>query len=114
MAEDVKQNTVGNMVDGAPWWLKAGLVVYTTVGLPTALIVYDKLQEAGVIPYPMETRMAAVEGKLEEVAGLTVQGNATMKNIADQFAKSEERRKMYCVLRAKDEAEKKACFADLK
>lgn len=105
-----EQKTVGNMVDGAPWWLKAGLVVYTTVGLPTALIVYDKLQEAGVVPNPIEARMESVEGKLEEVTGLAVQSNAAINNVVEDLKKAEERRKMYCVLRAQNEAEKRACF----
>lgn len=106
------QNTVGTMVDGAPWWLKAGLTMYLTVGLPTCLMVWDKLQEAGIIPDPTRDAIIAMKGEIQEVKGLTTQSNAAINNLTESDRKSEERRKKYCVLRAKTDDEKKACFPE--
>lgn len=104
------QGTVGNMVDGAPWWLKAGLTMYLTVGLPTCLMVWDKLQEAGYIPDPTRDAVVALTKEIEQLKGLAIQGNAALNNLNENDKKAEERRKLWCVMKAKDEAEKKACF----
>lgn len=105
------------MVDGAPWWLKAGLTMYLTVGLPTCLMVWDKLQEAGYIPDPTRDAVVGFTKELqnltketENLKGLMIQGNAALNNLNENDKKAEERRKLWCVMKAKDEAEKKACF----
>lgn len=104
------QNSVGQMVDGAPWWFKAGLTMYLTVGLPTCLMVWDKLQEAGYIPDPTRDAIIEMKKELEEFKGLLVQGNAALNNIKESNQKAEERRQMWCVMKAKSDDEKKACF----
>lgn len=106
------QNTVGTMVDGAPWWLKAGMTIYLTVGLPTCLMVWDKLQEAGIIPDPTRDAIFDMKGEIQELKGLTTQSNAAINNLTESDKKSEERRKKYCVLRAKTDDERKACFPE--
>ena len=115
-------STVGNMVDGAPWWVKVGLTIYLTVGLPTALVVWDKLQGAGVIPNPVQTTLEALREefhtdqedlnkKLQELSGVVIQQAGTMKVLNEQIAKEIEAKQRRCVMRAQTEQDKRDCFA---
>lgn len=103
-------STVGSMVDGAPWWVKAGLTIYMTVGLPVSLVIWDKLQEAGVIPNPMVTELEDLRGEMQELKGAVIQQGGSMKDITAQLAKYEERRQLKCALNAKTPEQTRACF----
>jgi len=114
MSEESQQQTLGGMIDGMPWWVKAALVVYNTAGLPTLLLVYYLLQDSGVIPNPVDKRLAVIEGQQQETAGAIVQGNATNKEIIKALKEQNQQRQMRCVIKAKTDDEKKSCFPNTK
>lgn len=114
MSEPQPGQTVGSMVDGAPWWVKAGLTIYMTVGLPVSLVVWDKLEEAGIIPNPMVTELEELRGEMQELKGAVIQQGASLKDVAGHLAKEQESRQMRCVMRAQTEQEKRACFPNNK
>lgn len=96
MSDDQPQ-TVGSMVDSLPPKWKTGLIIFMWVGLPTALVVWDKLQEAGVIP-------DAATAQLEEI-------QATQQAIRGELIKLGT---MTCVLNAKTDQDKQACFREVR
>ncbi len=117
MSDEPKEQTVGGLIDGMPWWVKAALVVYNTAGLPTMLLVYYLMQDSGVIPSPIEKRLADIEAGMQQDAGHAIRHDTTMqemvKVVQDQNKRWEEadkRRQVWCVLKATTDAEKKACL----
>lgn len=96
--------------DNAPWWAKGILVVGHTFGVSAIILGFYLGQSVGIIPNPVEDRLAAIEDKLDkgsgqqqEIMGLVVQSTAMLKE-------QNQQRQVWCVLKAKSDDEKKACF----
>jgi hypothetical protein len=93
MSNDSLHGSLTKSVDDMPWWAKLTLLVGLTFGVPTAILMFYLAQDAGVIGNP-------VAKSLEEVKGLIIQHEA-----------AEQRRQVRrCVLGAKTEDERRACF----
>jgi len=94
----------------APWWDQTIMKVGSTFGVPTLLVGYFLLQGAGVIPNPVQEKLEELLGEMQELKGAVVQQGTGMQEIGKQMARDSERRQMWCVMRAKTDEEKKACF----
>lgn len=91
----------------APWWAAAVRSTAMTFGIPTLLLGFYFAQNAGWIPNP-------VADELQELKGVVLQHSASMKELVEEVKEHARERQMRCVLRAKDEAEKRACFPAIK
>src|SRR5574338_654547 len=110
--------------DNAPWWSKAIEMVIHTGGISLLLVMFRIAQQAGWVPNPVEQRLVDLENSqtkilegLQQNAGGTIRHDATMQELikavqdqARQMEEGEKRRQMWCVIRAKTDDEKKACF----
>jgi len=94
----------------APWWDQTIMRVGSTFGVPTLLVGYFLLQGAGVIPNPVQEELVELRGEIQELKGAVLQQGTGMQEIGKQMARDSERRQMWCVMRAKTDDEKKACF----
>ncbi len=110
MADEPKETIQNN----APWWDQTIMKVGSTFGVPTLLLGYYLAQDAGLIKNPVVETMQALKTEMQELKGVVVQQGLSMKNMSEQMAKDSENRQMRCVLRAKTEDEKKACFPSVK
>lgn len=113
MSEE-QQGSLANTVNELPWWVKAVVVVGNTFGFPVIMLAYYLAQDAGVINNPVEERLRAIEGQQQEMKGVIVQGNATNKEIIQALKDQSQQRQMRCVIKAKTEDEKRACFPSKK
>ena len=94
----------------APWWLKGVLDIGHAFGVSAILLGFYMLQSAGVIPNPVEDELQEVKGQL--VAHLAVT-QTLMKAVEDhnkQYNEDTKAKQLRCVLKAKNEAEKRSCF----
>lgn len=94
----------------APWWLKGVLDIGHAFGVSAILLAFYMLQSAGVIPNPVEEELQEVKGQL--VAHLAVTHNL-MKAVEDhnkQYSEDMKAKQLRCVLKAKNETEKRLCF----
>lgn len=96
--------------DNAPWWVRGILAVGHAFGVSAILLAFYLGQSAGVIPNP-------VEEELQEIKGVTIRHAAAMQALVQvveeqgkHLAQESKERQMRCVLRAKTEDEKRACF----
>lgn len=103
-----------NIQSAAPWWDQTIMKVGSTFGVPTLLLGYYLMQDAGIIKNPVAETMQALKTEMQELKGVVVQQGLSMKNMSDQMEKDSEDRQMRCVLRAKTEDQKKACFPSAK
>lgn len=94
----------------APWWDQTIMRVGSTFGVPTLLLGYYLAQDGGFIKNPVVEEMAELRTEMQELKGAVIQQGASMKNMSEQMARDSENRQMRCVLRAKTEDEKRACF----
>ena len=107
---DEQPGSIGKALDEMPWWVKAVALIGNTFGIPTVLIGFYLAQDAGMIKNP-------VADELQEIKGITLQHDASMRELVKaveeqgrQMADEAKNRQMRCVLRAKTEDEKRACF----
>lgn len=110
MSDEQKESIPSN----APWWDQTIMRVGSTFGVPTLLLGYYLAQDAGMIKNPVAEEMKELRNQMQELKGVVVQQGLSMKTMSDQMAKDSENRQMRCVLRAKTEDEKKACFPSVK
>lgn len=117
MSEEPKEQTLGGMLDRLPAWAQVGLVLYNLAGLPTCILVYNALENAGVIPNVVQAELVKVNTNLEKIqdgmqqdAGHAIRHDATMQEMVRHLDESSKREQMRCVLRAKTDDEKKSCF----
>lgn len=108
MPDDQTNNTQ------APWWDQTIMKVGSTFGVPTLLLGYYLAQDSGFLKNPIADEMKALRTEMQELKGVVLQQGASMKNMSEQMAKDSENRQMRCVIRAKTEDEKKACFPSVK
>lgn len=101
----------------APWWDQTIMRVGSTFGVPTLLVGYFLLQGAGVIPNPVQDQLAELHDEnvdlkkeMQELKGAVLQQGTAMQEIGRQMARDAERKQMWCVMKAKTDDEKKACF----
>ena len=94
----------------APWWDQTIMKIGSTFGVPTLLLGYYMAQNAGAIPNPVETELAQLRSEMQELKGAVIQQGGAMKEIAAQLAKEVENKQRRCVMRAKTDSEKQACF----
>lgn len=109
--------------DNAPWYVKSALAIGHYFGVSAILLAYFLGQNAGLIPNPIEKRLADVEeglGKIEaqqqQNAGTMISHDASVKELIktvqeESQARLRDRQK-WCVLKAKTDDEKRACFPD--
>lgn len=74
-------------------------------------------QDAGWINNPTVNELKEIKQEIQQVKGQVIQHDATMKELTkavesqgEQLEEEAKKRQMRCVLRAKTEEEKKACF----
>ena len=107
--------------DNAPWYAKTGMQVATNFGVPTlillGIILFWMAREIGWAPNPVEERLTEIEkgqqavlAGLQQNAGHDIRHDATMQEILKHLEESTKREQMNCVLKAKNDSEKKACF----
>lgn len=101
----------------APWWDQTIMRVGSTFGVPTLLVGYFLMQGAGIIPNPLQDQMEELQKEMkdlreemQELKGAVLQQGSSMQEIGKQMARDAERRQMWCVMKAKTDDEKKACF----
>ena len=94
----------------APWWDQTIMKIGSTFGVPTLLLGYFLSQNAGVIPNPIEKELEDMRSEMQELKGAVIQQGGAMKEIAVQLAKEVENKQRRCVMRAKTDSEKQACF----
>lgn len=87
----------------APWWAAAVRSTAMTFGIPTLLLGFYFAQNAGWIPNP-------VAEELQEIKGVILQSAATNQEIIKALKEQNQQRQMRCVIKAKTDDEKKACF----
>lgn len=110
MSEEPKESAV----NAAPWWDQTIMRVGSTFGVPTILLGYYLAQDGGFIKNPVAEGINDLKTEMQELKGVVVQQGLSMRNMSEQMAKDSENRQMRCVLRAKTEDEKKACFPAVK
>lgn len=108
MSDDPKLGAT--LPDNAPWWARGIISVGHAFGVSAILLAFYMGQSAGLIPNP-------VEQELQEIKGVTIQHDAAMKELVRaveeqgrQLAEDAKARQLRCVLRAKTDEDKKACF----
>lgn len=87
----------------APWWASAVRSTAMTFGIPTLLLGFYFAQNAGWIPNP-------VAEELQEIKGVILQSSATNQEIIKALKEQNQQRQMRCVIKARTDDEKKACF----
>lgn len=111
MSDETLHGSLVKSIEKMPWWAILGLLVGLTFGVPTINELFYRLQDAGVIRNP-------VAEELEELKGLNIQHETTMRELvklfelreSERIARAKERQKL-CVLRAKTDAQRQDCFA---
>lgn len=111
MSDETLHGSLTKSVNDMPWWAKLTLLVGLTFGVPTAILMFYLAQDAGLIRNP-------VAEELEELKGLNIQHETTMRELVKLFelreneriARAKERQKL-CVLRAKTDVQRQDCFA---
>lgn len=111
------QQPTPSIPDSAPWWAKGILAVGHAFGVSAILLAFYLGQSAGVIPNPVEERLEKIEAGMQQDAGHAIRHDTTMqemvKAVQEQTRHLEEsakQRQMWCVMKAKTDDEKKACF----
>lgn len=94
----------------APWWDQTIMKIGSTFGVPTLLLGYFLAQNAGVVPNPVETELENIRAEMQELKGAVVAGTSSMKEIVKVMDEQRQQRQMRCVVKAKTEQEKLACF----
>ena len=89
--------------DNAPWWAKSIGFVGKTFGISALILGFYMGQSAGLIPNP-------TVDELQEIKGHIVQSNAVNQEIIKALKEQNQQRQMRCVIKAKTDDEKKACF----
>lgn len=110
MSEEQQPKTLETALDGMPWWVKATMFFANTLGFPVLMVMYLLAQDAGAIKNPVAERTESLDRQLQELTGVTIQHNASMKELIEVMQEDSRSRQLHCVLRAKTEADKKACF----
>lgn len=98
--------------DNAPWWAKGILAVGHAFGVSAILLAFYMGQSAGLIPNPVEERLAKIEEGMQQDAGHAIRHDATMQEMVKHIEQGAKRAQKHCVLQAKTDEEKKACFPD--
>lgn len=110
--------------ENAPWWSKAIEVVLHTGGISLLLVLFWMGQQAGWIPNPMADELKEVVERLDKVdagmlkindgmqqdAGHAIRHDSTTQQMIEHLSAVSKRDQMRCVLDAKTDQEKKACF----
>jgi len=107
---DEQPKTLESAIDGMPWWVKTGMLFANTFGFPILMVAYLLAQDAGVIRNPVADKAESIDKTLQELKGTMIQHDASMREIVNAMEEEARTRQMRCVLRAKTEADKKACF----
>lgn len=102
MADDVKPAVLSNM----PWWVQAVGII----GTPMLILAFYLAQDAGYVNNPVATRLDQVEGNQEELKGLSLRHEQTSREMVETMKADAQRRQKRCVIRAKTDQEKEACF----
>lgn len=96
--------------DNAPWWAKGIVAIGHAFGISAILLAFYLGQSAGLIPNPVEDRLAAIEAGMQQDAGHAIRHDATMQEMVKHLDESLKRDQLRCILRATTDQEKKACF----
>ncbi len=95
---------------GMPWHARLLLIMGMTFGVPSIMVGFWLAQQAGWIENP-------VVQSLEHIKGITLQHELTMHEVskglyqnAEELRKVRERWQYRCVMRAKTDDQRKACF----
>jgi hypothetical protein len=109
--------TTTELPSQTPWHIQAMLKVGMTFGVPFLIVAFYLSQEAGWVPNPTAIEMAKMEGQVEELKGLSLLHEFSMKELArvvgeqtSELKSMREERRMKCVLRATTPDQKRACF----
>jgi hypothetical protein len=107
--------------DSSPWYIKGVIDFGHAFGVSAVLLAFYLLQSAGVIPNPVEKRLGTLEDDVgaikamqQQNAGAATLHDASTKDLIkaieqESRARLQERQK-WCVLKAKTDDEKRACF----
>lgn len=104
------QGAMGKAFQNMPWWVQAMFLIGMTFGVPTALLVFNELRDAGYINNPVATRMEEIEGSMKELKGLSLRHEQTSREMVEVMKADAQRRQKRCVLRARTDRDKEACF----
>ena len=103
--------------ENAPWWARGVMAVGHAFGVSAILLGFYMGQSAGIIPNPVSEKLDKIEANMQQDAGHAIRHDATMQDMVkvlqDQTRHLEQvaqERKIRCVLKAKTDEEKKACF----
>jgi len=117
MSDPQPQQTLGGMLDRLPVWAQVGLVLYNLAGLPTCILAYNAMQDAGIIPNVVQEQLEKINAGMQQDAGHAIRHDTTMQEMvravqeqARHLEESAKREQMRCVMRAQTDVEKKACF----
>jgi hypothetical protein len=112
MPDEPKEQTIGGMLDRLPAWAQIGLVLYNLAGLPTCILIYNSLENAGVIPNVVDERLTAIEAGMQQDAGHAIRHDATMQELVKHMQDSAKQKQKWCVKKAKTDDERMACLED--
>jgi hypothetical protein len=112
MTDEPKEQTIGGMLDRLPAWAQIGLVLYNLAGLPTCILVYNALENAGVIPNVVDERLTAIESGMQQDAGHAIRHDATMQELVKHMQDSAKQKQKWCVKKAATDDERMACLED--
>lgn len=93
-----------------PWWVQALLFIGMTFGVPTMVLTFHYAQDAGYVNNPVAAHLEQIDGTLEELKGLSLRHEEMTRDIVQTMTADAQRRQKRCVLRAKTDQEKEACF----
>lgn len=101
---------LGSVINKMPVWFQAFWLVAMTFGIPVLMVGYYLARDAGYIPNP-------VAAQLEMLKASVASHEASMQRLIDVVGEQtnrldamEEDRVMRCVMRAKNDEEKRHCF----
>ncbi len=95
---------------GPSFWLKGILDIGHAFGVSAILLAFYMLQSAGVIPNPLQEEVTEVKETLIAHIAATELHNKEAEKHYKQALEDAKARQLRCVLKAKDENEKRACF----
>src|SRR5574343_1769228 len=107
---DEQPKTLESAIAGMPWCVTTGMLFANTFGFPILMVAYLLAQDAGVIRNPVADKAESIDKPLQELKGTMIQHDASMRQIIAAMEDEARTRQVRCVLRAKTDEEKKACF----
>ena len=112
MSEDTQAPSgFSRSLDKMPWWAQFIVFVGMTFGVPVVMVGWYLARDAGYIANPIVAELGALSGYVEELKGISLRHEETTRQMVETLEAEAEKRKKRCVMRARTDADKEACFA---